>query len=283
MGQLCVSKQSTDTAEERLEAVKEKEPAEEVVVFTEEKPVNGSTKQEEPRLADKEPLIKAAEPPDNTVLAAKQETTTKEPQAKKDQEQKTTPTADEKEKAAPPKTASEQQKQPPPAKEPPKLKPATPPAAAAASKEPAKKKQPAAKKEEVKKKQPVAKEPKKEQKKEKAVKPKKASAPFISLVDASKRVALESCSSAKRVFTGVVQVYNLAYVKDVLIRFTFDGWSTQQDVQAEYIDSHQEVSTDRFKFEIPRESNRPVEFAIAYSVDGCQYWDNNNEKNYVFK
>ena len=41
------------------------------------------------------------------------------------------------------------------------------------------------------------------------------------------------------------------------------------------------MERDHFTFTLPTERN--VEFAISYVVEGKQYWDNNNGKNYIVR
>jgi len=101
-----------------------------------------------------------------------------------------------------------------------------------------------------------------------------------------RKVALESCSINNQDLTahGVVRVANIGFVKDVKVRFSYNGWLTQHDVQAKYIANSNELVSDRFYFvfNLPGHlgvRNR-IEFAIVYTVNGQTWWDSNLGYNY---
>ncbi|KAK2000851.1 hypothetical protein LX36DRAFT_738511 [Colletotrichum falcatum] len=88
---------------------------------------------------------------------------------------------------------------------------------------------------------------------------------------------------------GSVAVANLAFQKFVTCRFTLDYWKTTSEVAAEY--SHEirphdgPVSQDRFAFTIKLSDLANLEtktlfFCIKYSVNGQDFWDNNNGTNF---
>ncbi|KAL0079228.1 carbohydrate-binding module family 21 protein [Phycomyces blakesleeanus] len=87
---------------------------------------------------------------------------------------------------------------------------------------------------------------------------------------------------------GRVQVRNLAYHKSVSIRYTFDCWQTSHDIDAVYKDSQNTQSIyDTFCFTIPLvnladrgQVRATIDFAIRYHVNGQEFWDNNDGKNY---
>ncbi len=99
--------------------------------------------------------------------------------------------------------------------------------------------------------------------------------------------------SGKSVFYGNLDVRNLAYEKQVEVVFSTDGWNTVQQLGAGYAGGYHPAyaspiaapnafGTERWSFE--RELDYyagSVEFAIAYTVDGQTYWDNNFGQNYV--
>ena len=92
-----------------------------------------------------------------------------------------------------------------------------------------------------------------------------------------------------KVLKGDVVVRNLAFHKTVVARFTLDYWKTTSEVLAEYNnDVRKKQSTDDcdlFTFHVKLEDqanleNKTMFFCVRYSVNGQDYWDNNNSINY---
>ena len=92
-----------------------------------------------------------------------------------------------------------------------------------------------------------------------------------------------------KILKGDVVVRNLAFHKLVVARFTLDYWKTTSEVIAEYNHDvrRKEVDRgcDRFTFGIKLEDqanleNKTMFFCVRYSVNGQDYWDNNNNVNY---
>ena len=88
---------------------------------------------------------------------------------------------------------------------------------------------------------------------------------------------------------GIVSVANLAFNKWVVARFTLDYWKTTSEVVAEFNnDVRQPKHTDgrdRFNFNIQLADLANLEaktmfFCVKYSVNGQEYWDNNNSTNF---
>ncbi|KAI9302421.1 putative phosphatase regulatory subunit-domain-containing protein [Cunninghamella echinulata] len=93
---------------------------------------------------------------------------------------------------------------------------------------------------------------------------------------------------------GRCRVANLAYEKKVMIRYSFDYWDTFQEIQANYREPIASTTNtwDRFTFELPLPSspnssldNKKVKpltcfLALKYIVNGREFWDNNDGKNY---
>ncbi|OAR03075.1 hypothetical protein LLEC1_04678 [Akanthomyces lecanii] len=86
-----------------------------------------------------------------------------------------------------------------------------------------------------------------------------------------------------------ISVANLAFQKLITCRFTLDGWKTTSEVTGEYaspIDAGKDaVSHDRFNVSIQLADTANLEcktlfFCIRYSVNGQEYWDNNNGSNF---
>ena len=88
---------------------------------------------------------------------------------------------------------------------------------------------------------------------------------------------------------GDVAVRNLAFHKLVVARFTLDYWKTTSEVVADYNNDIRKKQAapdcDLFTFRIKLEDqanleNKTMFFCIRYSVNGQDYWDNNNSVNY---
>ena len=91
-------------------------------------------------------------------------------------------------------------------------------------------------------------------------------------------VVLESVREEPRSLHGIVRVSNIAYEKEVVIRWTHDHWKTSHDTCSVFCSS--DGSTDRFAFEVPINGNG-VSFAIRFRARGIEYWDNNYGGNYT--
>ena len=92
-----------------------------------------------------------------------------------------------------------------------------------------------------------------------------------------------------KILEGDVVVRNLAFHKLVVARFTLDYWKTTSEVVADYNNDIRKKQAapdcDLFTFRIKLEDqanleNKTMFFCIRYSVNGQDYWDNNNSINY---
>lgn len=84
---------------------------------------------------------------------------------------------------------------------------------------------------------------------------------------------------------GTCQVANLAFEKHISIRYSFDDWTTIQQVDAQYQEpiANSANTWDRFNFKIsapPPSSHHILYLAAKYTVNGREFWDNNDHKNY---
>jgi hypothetical protein len=86
-----------------------------------------------------------------------------------------------------------------------------------------------------------------------------------------KKVSLESIYSNHFKLNGIVRVINLAFVKNVFIRYTINNWSTFNDTDCTYLahGTNDEKLTDRFLFTVLLDKN-----SIISSLN-----DNNNKTN----
>ena len=93
-------------------------------------------------------------------------------------------------------------------------------------------------------------------------------------------VCLESITSDSRNLIIVCRVLNLGYCKEVSVRFTCDHWKSFTETHATHRLHY--GSTDQFELKIHLpERIKVFEFAIRYLVNGMEFWDNNQMKNYV--
>ena len=101
----------------------------------------------------------------------------------------------------------------------------------------------------------------------------------------TRNVCLEELILSWCMITGNIKVKNLAFAKEVTVRYTTDKWQTFQEVWADYIPGSSDGETDKFQFRVTVPSDFKVagihiEFAIRYRVAGMEFWDNNLEENY---
>jgi hypothetical protein len=102
------------------------------------------------------------------------------------------------------------------------------------------------------------------------------------------RVERVFLSSDNKNLVGAIAVQNLAFQKLVVARFTLDYWKTTSEVIADYnhdVLRRQNDGCDSFSFSIKlvdlaNLENKTMFFCIRYSVNGQDYWDNNNGINY---
>lgn len=96
-------------------------------------------------------------------------------------------------------------------------------------------------------------------------------------------------SNDHKFLIGSAVVANLAFQKAVTCRFTLDYWKTTSEVNAEYVceisPRPTEYSLDRFQFSIKLADLANLEtktlyFAMRYTVNGQEHWDNNNGTNF---
>ncbi|OQN98016.1 hypothetical protein B0A48_16322 [Cryoendolithus antarcticus] len=95
-------------------------------------------------------------------------------------------------------------------------------------------------------------------------------------------------ASDMETLVGKVAVQNISFHKLVVARFTFDSWKTTSEVVAEFNnDPTNPVNDgcDRFIFQIKLSDAANVDhktllLCTRYNVNGQEYWDNNDDKNY---
>ena len=90
-------------------------------------------------------------------------------------------------------------------------------------------------------------------------------------------IVLESVRDEPRMIRGVIRVLNIAFHKEVMVRWSHDRWRSYHDTSAVF--SANDGHTDRFTFELPA-NGEDIEFALRYKCDREEYWDSNRGKNY---
>ncbi|XP_031560288.1 protein phosphatase 1 regulatory subunit 3B-like [Actinia tenebrosa] len=98
-------------------------------------------------------------------------------------------------------------------------------------------------------------------------------------------VCLENAVTSQNSLMGTIKVMNIAFHKEVFVRYTLDSWNSHTDVMCSYVQDSNDGITDRFSFAITIPeyfiaSGDSFEFAVCYKSDGNEYWDNNGGINY---
>ncbi|KAF7658591.1 hypothetical protein LDENG_00010870 [Lucifuga dentata] len=107
------------------------------------------------------------------------------------------------------------------------------------------------------------------------------------------KVCLERVLCFELGITGITQVLNLDFEKDVTARYSFTQWKSCTETKASWVSTITktweeggggQLSCDVFRFHLPvppfLQPGAVLEFAIQYKVCGAEYWDNNDGKNY---
>jgi Carbohydrate/starch-binding module (family 21) len=107
---------------------------------------------------------------------------------------------------------------------------------------------------------------------------------------ANDMISIESIALAsdQKSLVGKCKVNNIAFNKQVTVRYTFNYWQDVTEIQAAYRESigRESSNTDRFMFNIPlndrmeKSSQETMYFCLKYTVNGTDYWDSNDGLNY---
>ncbi|CAO3693884.1 unnamed protein product [Umbelopsis ramanniana] len=107
---------------------------------------------------------------------------------------------------------------------------------------------------------------------------------------ANDMISVESIvlASDQKSLIGKCKVNNIAFNKQVTVRYTFNYWQDVTEVQAAYRESigRESGNTDRFMFNIPlndrleKSNQETMYFCLKYTVNGTDYWDSNEGLNY---
>lgn len=99
-------------------------------------------------------------------------------------------------------------------------------------------------------------------------------------------VCLERVTCSDLGISGTVRVRNVAFEKQVVVRYTFSGWRSTHEAVARWRGpAGAEGTEDIFAFSFPvppflLELGSQVHFAVRYRVAGAEYWDNNGGHDY---
>nr|XP_055040969.1 protein phosphatase 1, regulatory subunit 3Db isoform X2 [Misgurnus anguillicaudatus] len=103
------------------------------------------------------------------------------------------------------------------------------------------------------------------------------------------RVCLDQVFCSELGIIGTVQVLNIEYEKEVLVRYSFTGWKSCADSKASWIITvnrdGSDPESDVFRFHLPvppfiLQPGAMLQFAICFRVRGSEYWDNNDGCDY---
>lgn len=100
-----------------------------------------------------------------------------------------------------------------------------------------------------------------------------------------------SLGTTETTWSGYATVQNIAYSKIVQVKYSTDGWATSKIANATYnpyfwnssyfvIANPNTLGFEEWNFKLDVGNASQVEYAIAYSVSGQTYWDNNLGRNY---
>ncbi|KAM9248426.1 protein phosphatase 1 regulatory subunit 3D [Dugong dugon] len=99
-------------------------------------------------------------------------------------------------------------------------------------------------------------------------------------------VCLERVTCSDLGVCGTVRVRNVAFEKQVAVRYTFSGWRSAHEATARWRGSADVTGTeDVFAFSLPVPPflltlGACVHFALRYRVAGAEHWDNNDGHDY---
>lgn len=92
-------------------------------------------------------------------------------------------------------------------------------------------------------------------------------------------VVLDKAFKSTNTFYGNILIKNLAYHKQVKVRYSFNQWETFSEVDAIY--SHQLTNKlENWTFSVPIILPCQISFIVYYIVDGITYFDNNFSRYY---
>ena len=99
-----------------------------------------------------------------------------------------------------------------------------------------------------------------------------------------RRVSLEHCTvdDVLLMISGTIRVANIAFEKQVAVRYTINGWMTYADEAAKYLQGAGGTDQFTFKVHLPDyfDFSSRMEFSVMYVAGGQTFWDSNFGANY---
>ncbi|KAH8548046.1 putative phosphatase regulatory subunit-domain-containing protein [Umbelopsis sp. PMI_123] len=105
----------------------------------------------------------------------------------------------------------------------------------------------------------------------------------------AKMVAMESIklTQDQKSLVGSCVVSNISFHKQVIVRYTLNYWQDTNEIEASYREpcasgDASNSALDRFMFNIPitPKANQTLFLCVKYTVNGRDFWDNNDGRNY---
>lgn len=111
----------------------------------------------------------------------------------------------------------------------------------------------------------------------------------------TQKVSLENVivKDVEQAIVGTIKVCNIAFDKQVFIRYTVDSWKSYKDQDCTFVgNTSSSVSGtttsvgafslyDTFSFRIEMAPNsRNIDFCVCFQCGGTEFWDNNGTRNY---
>ncbi|NLK96221.1 MAG: hypothetical protein GX275_13720 [Clostridiales bacterium] len=98
------------------------------------------------------------------------------------------------------------------------------------------------------------------------------------------KVVIDSSNKKAEQYSIKAVLRNLGYVKDVIVRYTVDGWNTYKEEPLKFKNLDESCNIEEWDgiIKISEKNKDKFQYAVSYQVNGITYWDNNSNKNYEF-
>ena len=100
------------------------------------------------------------------------------------------------------------------------------------------------------------------------------------------KVSLQYCfHNHGDIIAGKINVANISFHKNIVVRSTVDDWQTYKESQAEFVGAsttNNIIDNFGFSLSFPYSAEK-LQFAIRYEVCGEVYWDNHAGDNYTVR
>ena len=98
-------------------------------------------------------------------------------------------------------------------------------------------------------------------------------------------IPLNCSSTGEQHLIGTLWVTNASFWKYVSVKYTFNRWLNTCEYEAQHRKNSNDFrNIDQFEFTItiPNDVDR-IDFVLRYCINGQEYWDNNDGKNYTLQ